>query len=153
MSILESLKNLNVSEECFNDIISIVEEMINELNKYEQHKVDNDPKLKKALKKNQDALKEIGDDRKYFKNPYIGHKAVNALADANRDLLNRDEGTGANRTPNNTFNPPERFFKGNKNYSNRKKLRTEQSQRGSSKDPWRRGDNLADKERKANGLT
>ena len=33
MSILESLENLNVSEECFNDIISIVEEMINELNK------------------------------------------------------------------------------------------------------------------------
>ena len=31
MSIFESLENLNVSEECFNDIVEIVEEIINEL--------------------------------------------------------------------------------------------------------------------------
>ena len=30
MNIFESLENLNVSEECFNDIVSIVEEIINE---------------------------------------------------------------------------------------------------------------------------
>ena len=31
MNIFENLENLNVSEECFNDIIGIVEEIINEL--------------------------------------------------------------------------------------------------------------------------
>ena len=31
MNILESLENLNVSEECFNDIMGIVEEIINEV--------------------------------------------------------------------------------------------------------------------------
>lgn len=31
MNIFESLENLNVSEECFNDIMSIVEEIINEV--------------------------------------------------------------------------------------------------------------------------
>ena len=33
MNIFESLENLNVSEECFNDIVGIVEEIINERNK------------------------------------------------------------------------------------------------------------------------
>ena len=32
MNIFESLENLNVSEECFDDIINIVEEIINQLN-------------------------------------------------------------------------------------------------------------------------
>ena len=31
MNIFESLENLNVSEECFNDIMGIVEEIINEI--------------------------------------------------------------------------------------------------------------------------
>ena len=33
MNIFESLESLNVSEECFNDILNIVEEIINEVSK------------------------------------------------------------------------------------------------------------------------
>ena len=46
-SIFESLENLNVSESCYNEIMDIVEEVINELNKYEQYKVNKNPGLKK----------------------------------------------------------------------------------------------------------
>ena len=44
MNIFESLENLQVSEECFNDILSIVEEIINEVSRGEVGK-----RIQKAL--------------------------------------------------------------------------------------------------------
>ena len=50
-SIFENLENLNVSEECFNDIMNIVEEIINEVSKemHVQAAKNSIPSRKRAL--------------------------------------------------------------------------------------------------------
>lgn len=149
MDIFESLENLNVSEECFNEIVGLVEEVINELNKYEQYKVDNNPKLKKEIGSRQAALKQIGDMRKREGNSYLSSRAVDLLADENRDALGRDEDSRGIRISKVSYTSPERHAKGDTSYSGQKAIRTEQSQRGSTKDLWNRNDPLTDKMRKA----
>ena len=69
MSIFESLENLNVSEECFNDILSILEEYINELNS-KTYRLSRDKaeaivraqEENKANVKSADDLKAVEDD-------------------------------------------------------------------------------------------
>ena len=153
MDIFESLENLEVSEECFNDIMGIVEQYILELNKYEQYKLDKNPELKKEVEKRQEALKEIGDLRKEVDSTYAGHTAVDTLADENREALKRNEPLiGHHRISKVSFSRPERHSKIDKNYSGQKAIRTEQSQRGSSKDVWNSMDPLMHKVRKVKGL-
>ena len=152
MDIFESLENLNVSEECFDEIMGLVEEFINELNKYEQYKVDKDPKLKKELEDRQEALKDIGDIKKKHDNAYTAFRAEDILADENRDALGRDRNVEGVRMPKISYSNPNRRGKRDKSYSGYKRIRTEQSQRGSSKDMWSSMDPLMDKVRKANNM-
>lgn len=152
MDIFESLENLNVSEECFEDIIGLVEEYIHELNKYEQHVVDKNPELKEKIESNQAASKEIGKIRKDTENPYKGHRAMKILANLNRDLLGRDNNIDGTRVSKVSYSSPDREAKVDPTNSKYKAIRTEQSQRGSSKDVWNSMDPLMDKVRRAKGL-
>ena len=152
MDIFESLENLEVSEACFDEIMDIVEEVINELNKYEQYKVDKDPKLKKELENRQEALKDIGDIKKERNNAYTAFRAEDILADENRDALERDRSVEGVKMPKISYSRPDRRGKRDKSYSGYKKIRTEQSQRGSSKDVWNSMDPLMNKVRKANNM-
>ena len=145
MNIFESLENLAVSEECFDDIMGIVEEYINELNKYDQYRVDKDPKLKKEIENRQEALRGIGEIRKSVKNAFAGHKAVDTLADENREALGRNDKEGYSKI---SYASPERHAKVDPTFSDQKAIRTEQSRRGSSKDVWNRMDPLMNKVRK-----
>ena len=60
MNILESLENLNVSEECFDEIMGIVEEIINELDKstLKSYIEKRDTEAKEAERALQQAKKE-----------------------------------------------------------------------------------------------
>ena len=60
MDIFESLENLNVSEECFNDIVGLVEEYINELDKstIQSYISKRDENAKDAEKKFEQAKKQ-----------------------------------------------------------------------------------------------
>ena len=149
MDIFENLENLQVSEACFDEIMGIIEEYILELNKYDQYRVDKDPKLKKEIEKRQEALKDIGDDKKFHNRPGMAFRAVDLLADQNREALGRDDDFNGTKISKVSFERPERFHKADPTYKGRRALRTEQSQRGSSKDVWNRMDPLI---RKAKGL-
>ena len=59
MDIFESLENLNVSEECFNDILNIVEEITDRILDDKKMDPDKQDKLyKKAVKAQQKELKQ-----------------------------------------------------------------------------------------------
>ena len=70
MGIFESLENLNVSEECLNDILNIVEEYINERNKENKIKKNNwennllgiDPQYKDKVQNKINNLRKDADD-------------------------------------------------------------------------------------------
>lgn len=105
-SIFENLENLTVSEECFNDIMDIVEEIINERNKEnrqakKEYELNRTPKLhnfskdglagvNQATIRNLKKYDKVEPDEKdaYFKQREID-STVNALASNNRALLGR----------------------------------------------------------------
>ena len=82
MSIFESLENLNVSEECFDDIVSIVEEIISE-NAVDDYYQDRINKLSYIIKHNQKKSKKTGqpdntaelkDELNKLENTYSNHQ-------------------------------------------------------------------------------
>lgn len=92
MSIFENLENLNVSEKCFNDIMGIVEEVINELR-------DNtvDACTQKRLKNRAEAFYD------YMENPsdenWKNYKKAEAKSVKNTGLsINRDNRHGVINT-------------------------------------------------------
>lgn len=152
MSIFESLENLNVSEECFDDIIAMVEELILERNK-ENKQAKREWELNKGKGYHTDYLYDDDDDKesnKYYKsskehtvksnqnaihglkkyvkdaNPPAVNHAVDQLGRSNRVILGREQNPVSYRSPS----------EHSKNYS--QDDRKEQSQRGSAKDPYTR---------------
>ena len=134
MDIFESLENLNVSEECFNDIMGIVEEIINERNKENRQK-----KKDWEMKRTPEISPFYGDEKKFRlpkresgikgvkkhlrnENHVAADSAVDAIASGSRDDLGRTQNPVS-------FSQPSEF---NKTHS--KETRKEQSQRGSAKD-------------------
>ena len=73
MDIFESLENLNVSEECFDDIVSIVEDIINERDIFTRPKAAKNSiegrqrKYYQALDNYQDSLRRDEKDKKLYK--------------------------------------------------------------------------------------
>ena len=106
MNIFENLENLAVSEECFNDVMDIVEEIINERNKEnrqakKEYEFNRTPELHDFSKDglagvNQATIRNLkkynkvepGEKDAYFKQREID-STVNALASNNRALLGR----------------------------------------------------------------
>ena len=136
MDIFESLENLPVSEECFEDIIGLVEELILERNIYNKDKkrawelrrtapepevFGNDNK-EDNVNTRQNAIKKLKDDKGPYYNDAVDY-AVDALAHANRVSLGREaDNVSAVRS-----------YEGGKN---NKRSRKVLSQRGSRKDYW-----------------
>ena len=152
MDIFESLESLNVSEECFDEIIAMVEELILERNKenreakkkwelnngkgyhtdylYDDDEDKESNKYYKSSKKHamKSAQNAIHGLKKYVKetNPAAVSHAVDELARSNRVILGREQNPVSYRSPS----------EHSKNYS--QEDRKEQSQRGSAKDPYTR---------------
>ena len=135
-SIFESLENLNVSEECFNSIISIVEEIINERNK-ENREAKRNWELSRGYKAspfftNQDLKsteKDIKSFRKYAnKDDYLtqstGNDLIDSAARSNRIALGREQ------------NPVSYADSTEFSKQDDKESRKRNSQRGTDKDPY-----------------
>ena len=70
MNIFESLENLNVSEECFQSILSIAEEIINEVS---------DKKYREKIEELRDGIKRAEEFKKNTKDDIIKDKLDNAI--------------------------------------------------------------------------
>ena len=77
-SIFESLENLNVSEECFNEIMGIVEEIISERNDREL--------LNRKKRRSKEYFSKLPSDNPSYEEVEKAHKA---LVDAERKVDNR----------------------------------------------------------------
>ena len=89
MDIFESLENLNVSEECFDEIVGIVEEIINEVSigKWKEAAASSLPKRKEAFEKTVDNAKKSWDNyaelsKKYPEDEYALYKKAEADIEA-----------------------------------------------------------------------
>ena len=93
MNIFEELENLNVSEECFNDIMDIVEEIINEVsvNKWRESAKNSTPLRAEKVKENPEnkenevRLKRAKDIVSNFKN---SKKSANRLVKGSEKVIN-----------------------------------------------------------------
>ena len=90
MNIFESLENLNVSEECFNDVMEIVEEIINELkndtigNAYIKRRDNYNNALNNAIKNPEDKeslSNYMKASNKFKRNSELSHKAFKRSGD------------------------------------------------------------------------
>lgn len=92
MSIFESLENLQVSEECFNDILNIVEEIINEdVEETKRRLTDKYVPILKARRRNLDLKVKKGQkDLKYAKNAVDLSKKMQGLAQKDLDKAEDD---------------------------------------------------------------
>lgn len=96
MNILESLENLNVSEECFDSIMDIVEEILNEDELHDTKAIRrnaqrNSKILKKEIKANNKEL-----EKAQYNNRIAGGDAQSLVATARwsrKERGNQDEGT------------------------------------------------------------
>lgn len=154
MDIFESLENLSVSEECFNSIMDIVEEYINERNKenreakkeWEMSRTQEISPLysqrkKRAVRQGEKAIKDLkkssGDNKR--KPPIVN--AVDEIARGIRTNLGREQNPVSANVPS-EVNKLGGIFKDDRKI---------QSQRGSVKDPFSFvEDKLADKKFKKN---
>ena len=92
MNILENLENLNVSEECFNDIMGLVEEVINEVSdEWKQACKDSAREKSDYFKRKYNEAKDAYAENRSSKN---GDKVLDAIvlsdkADRREDILNK----------------------------------------------------------------
>ena len=153
MDIFESLENLNVSEECFEDIIGIVEEILNERNKENResrrnweltrgYKTPEYTTSKDNVLKGEEAIKDLKAEA--GKRPrYFVQQAVDAIARGNRVALGREQDPVSYTEPDEWYKTYGQRF----NKEKGKEYRKEQSQRGSIKDPYiRTSDELTTKQ-------
>ena len=148
MNIFENLEQLNVSEECFEDILNIVEDYILERNKENRQKkkdweINKTPEIsplyserkKRAVHQGEKAIKEL--KKKYkddIRKPHIIN-AVDEIARGIRANLGREQNPVSHNVPSEINKTALKDY-----------YRKEQSQRGSTKDPLSFvGDKLAEK--------
>ncbi len=134
MNIFENLENLNISENCFNEIMDIVEAVINERNKgnrekkkewemkrggYPETPTNPTDSKEKYIKQGENVIKALKRHDKY-----VEPKSIEHVSQGIRAVLGRQQNPVSYRDPSEF----------DKTYSTEK--RTVQSQRGSSKDPY-----------------
>ena len=133
MNIYKSLEQLNISEECFEDIIGIVEEIINEFNNMKAVKQVVDRKNNAILKNTQDLDKAMSNNEFNKDKPSINAKAkvgkVNSegykLAGQTNRILKWATKKGRNNLPNNVTRSLDNLYANGQHNSNARHTATD----------------------------